>query len=163
MAPARKSSLVFDCGGVLYGLPVERALEVFRLASLTRVPGCPLHVLGLVAHRADLVPVVDLSALSGGTVGSYRLAVLVRLPEDPLALGVTRVVGVFSTAVPPSAEAASTQGSFFGGHATCEAGDVLLIDLDALAAALLAGQLRVPEQTGSCGPQHAPSSAAVGP
>lgn len=158
MAPARKSSLVFDCGGVLYGVPVERALEVLRLASLTRVPGCPLHVLGLVEHRAELVPVVDLSALSGGTVGSYRSAVLVRLPDDPLAIGVTRVVGVFPTAAPPHGEAASKQGSFLAGLARCEAGDVLEVELDSLAAALLAGQLRAPGPAADGGPQHAPSS-----
>ena len=65
------------------------------LPALTRVPGAPAHLLGVFAHRGEVIPVIDIGILVG-TKGepSHRRAVLVRIPKGSLALTAGRVAGV---------------------------------------------------------------------
>lgn len=90
----RPSHLVFATGTALYAVPAERAEEVVVLPELTRVPGAPPHLLGVFAHRGEVVPVVDLSVLTGSAPETARRAVLVRLETGTLALTASKVSGV---------------------------------------------------------------------
>ncbi|MFP2928633.1 chemotaxis protein CheW, partial [Pyxidicoccus sp. 3LG] len=78
---ARQSYLVFACGSSWYAVPAESAAEVVTFPELTRVPGAPAHLLGVFAHRGEVIPVVDMGLLVGGASQSSRRAVLVRLPR----------------------------------------------------------------------------------
>src|SRR3954469_6682553 len=94
MADSR-GHLVFACGESLYAVPADRAQEVVSLPVLTRVPGAPSHLLGVFAHRGEVIPVIDLGALTGvAHEGKLRRAVLVRVSRGGLALTATRVAGV---------------------------------------------------------------------
>ncbi|EAU66342.1 chemotaxis coupling protein CheW [Stigmatella aurantiaca DW4/3-1] len=62
--------------------------------ELTRVPGSPAHLLGVFAHRGEVIPVVDIGLLVGKGSQSTRRAVLVRLPRGTLALTASTVAGV---------------------------------------------------------------------
>ncbi len=90
----RLPHLVFSCGQSWYAVPADRAAEVVTFPELTRVPGAPGHLLGVFAHRGEVIPVVDLSLLVGGSGESTRRAVLVRLPKGSLALTAAKVAGV---------------------------------------------------------------------
>ncbi|ADO73681.1 chemotaxis protein CheW [Stigmatella sp. ncwal1] len=91
---ARQSYLVFACGSSWYAVPAESAAEVVTFPELTRVPGSPAHLLGVFAHRGEVIPVVDIGLLVGKGSQSTRRAVLVRLPRGTLALTASTVAGV---------------------------------------------------------------------
>ncbi len=90
----RQSYLVFACGSSWYAVPAESAAEVVTFPELTRVPGAPAHLLGVFAHRGEVIPVVDVGLLVGLGSQSTRRAVLVRLNRGSLALTASTVAGV---------------------------------------------------------------------
>src|SRR6478672_675051 len=96
MAESRTSAshLVFACGTSWFAVPSDRAAEVVTFPELTRVPGAPPHLLGVFAHRGEVIPVIDLAQLTGATADTTRRAVLLRLPRGVLALTASRVAGV---------------------------------------------------------------------
>jgi purine-binding chemotaxis protein CheW len=90
----RPSHLVFACGLSWYAVPAERAAEVVSFPELTRVPGAPPHLLGVFAHRGEVIPVIDLSLLTGGKGETSRRAILLRLAKGSFALTASKVAGV---------------------------------------------------------------------
>ncbi|MDX1502928.1 MAG: chemotaxis protein CheW [Thermoanaerobaculia bacterium] len=57
--------LEFEAGGLDLGLPVTAVLEVVRPRPVTRVPGAPPAVRGLINLRGRALPLVDLGAHLG--------------------------------------------------------------------------------------------------
>ena len=98
MSEQKQSHLVFCSGQSWYAVPAERAAEVVSLPELTRVPGAPPHLLGVFAHRGEVIPVVDLGLLTGGKAEAAKRAVLLRLPRGCLALTASKVAGVSAVA-----------------------------------------------------------------
>src|SRR5688572_23465769 len=94
MADSRQAHLVFACGQSWYAVPADTAAEVVSFPELTRVPGAPSHLLGVFAHRGEVIPVVDLSVLLGAKSEQTQRAVLVRLPKGSMALTASKVAGV---------------------------------------------------------------------
>ncbi len=90
----RQSHLVFACGASWYAVPAERAAEVVTFPALTRVPGAPGHLLGVFAHRGEVIPVIDLASLAGSKPEKSGRAVLVRLPRGAVAITASKVAGV---------------------------------------------------------------------
>ncbi len=87
--------LVFASGARLYAVPADTASEVVTVPALTLVPGAPPHVLGVFAHRGEVLPVVDLPRLVEQRADAEaRRAVLLRTPQGSVALTVTKVLGV---------------------------------------------------------------------
>jgi purine-binding chemotaxis protein CheW len=52
--------LVFSLKGERYALPVEEVREVLDLRKITRIPGAPSYMRGIINVRGAVVPVVDL-------------------------------------------------------------------------------------------------------
>lgn len=94
MSEQRQSHLVFCSGKSWYAVPADRAAEVVSFPDLTRVPGAPPHLLGVFAHRGEVIPVVDLGLLTGTEPEAARRAVLLRLTRGALALTASKVAGV---------------------------------------------------------------------
>lgn len=90
----RPSHLVFSSGASWYAVPADRAAEVVSFPDLTRVPGAPSHLLGVFAHRGEVIPVVDLSILTGGKGETSHRAILLRLGKGSYALTASKVAGV---------------------------------------------------------------------
>ena len=83
------------CGESTYAVPAESASEVVSVPALTRVPGAPPHLLGVFAHRGEVIPVVDVGLwLGSGAEPNLKRAVLVRVPRGVFALTASRVAGV---------------------------------------------------------------------
>jgi purine-binding chemotaxis protein CheW len=55
--------LVVRVGEAEYGIPVEQVREVFRADRVTRVPGAPALVRGIVNVRGAVITVLELSGL----------------------------------------------------------------------------------------------------
>ena len=121
--------LVFACGSSLYAVPADTASEVVNVPTLTRVPGAPHHLLGVFAHRGEVMPVIDLTRLIGGSAEEgFKRAVLVRTPRGAVALTASRVLGVsvLEGSFEPLGDAGVQQ--HLRGPARAPAGEVAVID-----------------------------------
>ena len=55
-------TLLFRVGGRLYGCDISDAQEIIPLRPMTRLPGAPAFVRGLINMRGTIVTVLDLRA-----------------------------------------------------------------------------------------------------
>ena len=60
-SPAREV-LVFEVGGQRYALPTADVCELVRAVAITRVPGAPAVIEGVVDVRGRVLPVLDVRA-----------------------------------------------------------------------------------------------------
>lgn len=85
-AAGRRLYLLFRIGGDRYALDARDIAEVLGLREFKQVPGAPAWVAGVMDRRGAAIPVIDMSALAGGSaaaaVTSTRLA-LVRYRAVP--------------------------------------------------------------------------------
>lgn len=131
VAETPRGHLVFACGSSLYAVPSEAASEVVNVPSLTRVPGAPAHLLGVFAHRGEVLPVVDLSRLVGTPVEeTFKRAVLVRVPRGVVALTATKVLGVATLQGRLDRLGDSGIQMHLRGPAQAPAGEVAVIETD---------------------------------
>lgn len=68
---------VFRVGQLAVGVSAEHVREVTRMASLTPLPRAPSFVLGVVGHRGEVFPLIDLLRFLG--LGESRPATRSRL------------------------------------------------------------------------------------
>lgn len=141
MSEGARGHLVFACGGSLYAVPAERASEVVNLPALTRVPGAAPHLLGVFAHRGEVLPVIDLTRLIGKPVDEiFKRVVLVRVPKGAMAFTATKVIGVnpIEGTAPRLGEVGAL--AFMHGPARVAAGDCATIDPEGLLEFLSRGR-----------------------
>jgi purine-binding chemotaxis protein CheW len=50
-----------------YGIELDQLKEIFPLSTITRLPGAPSQVIGLVNYRGQVFPVIDLKRVFGLT------------------------------------------------------------------------------------------------
>lgn len=108
--------------GDRYGLPLERVREIVGAVPITRVPGAPPALRGLVGHRGNPLPVLDLAVRLGFSetvVGRRSCLVLVEAPCQgaPITVGVLvdgvdRIASVDrgQGALPPSLQSLAIEG-----------------------------------------------------
>lgn len=141
MEATAKGHLVFACGESLYALPADKSAEVVSLSALTRIPGAPAHLLGVFAHRGEVVPVVDLAVLTGGKPDkSYRRAVLMRVPRGVLAFTASRVAGVSQVSGDERMLGPEGVQSHLKGPSKTQAGDAAIIEPEGLFDFLAGGK-----------------------
>jgi purine-binding chemotaxis protein CheW len=129
VADVHREHLVFACGARLYAIPAEAVAEVVILPELTRVPGTPVHVMGVFSLRGELMPVVDLARLAGHPLEEdFRRAVLMRSAQGAVVLTATKVVGVVALEGSPERLAESGFEAHLRGPARVPAGDAFIID-----------------------------------
>lgn len=89
---------VLGLGEEQLAIPLESAREFVRVEGLTPVPSTPPHVLGIVNHRGELVPVVDVTDHLGidASLTGEGPVVVVDLPEGASAIAVDRVADTIS-------------------------------------------------------------------
>lgn len=84
--PARDTLfLLFSIGEERYALQAREIAEVLPRLKLKVIPKAPAWVAGIFAHRGEIVPVIDISALSFGTPARERTStrmVLVHYRHD---------------------------------------------------------------------------------
>ena len=136
-AAAALDLLVFSLGGERYGIETEHAVEVIPVQDLVPVPCTPPFILGVVNHRGQVLPVLDirrLSGLPGQAAGEGGRAVVVRAGGMTLGISAGAVegtvqVGANELSPPPAVPAGGREALLRG--VTREVVGVL--DLDALA------------------------------
>jgi purine-binding chemotaxis protein CheW len=129
------SHVVVRLGGGRFGLPMEAVAEVGRLTPMTRVPGTPPWVAGVVNWRGRILGVLDLRILLDvPTAAAADDGRLVVLTSGAVSVGVLaeRVEGVIDVA-PDSLEAPlitlpAETGALLSGQVTDDEGPVGIVD-----------------------------------
>jgi purine-binding chemotaxis protein CheW len=144
--------VAFEVGGVAYAVDIQRVREITRAMPILPLPHLPPSVVGVVDHRGDVVPVVDLRHRFGvghAGVGREVRWIVVMRGARLLALVVDRVTDVLGAEdaaprEPPAIEAGQRDR---GIKSVCSfAGRlVFVLDVDALAA--LTDELALPAST----------------
>ncbi len=135
-APGRY--LGFRLGGETYGLDIGVVQEISGMLPVTRVPGAPTHVRGVVNLRGRVVPVVDLRSLFGmEAVPESRRTCLVVCRIETVAGTVVAAAVVDEVTDVLTIDVATTAPPADGATGSCVAslaqlGDRVVILLDAV-------------------------------
>ncbi len=139
-------TLLFRVGDGVYGCDISEAREIIPLRPMTRLPGAPPFVRGLINMRGTIVTVLDLGARLDPSRGatSEGSILLVRHRERLVGLVVDSVadvrvldVGAGNEGVGPGPVTAGGAGSIVRGVATADDASVVVLDLDALIKQVL--------------------------
>jgi purine-binding chemotaxis protein CheW len=79
----RPTHLVFALGGERYACALKGVREVVPFGRVTRLPGAPSYVCGLMNLRGTIVTVVDLGARLGGAPVDRSDGVVLLVSRDP--------------------------------------------------------------------------------
>lgn len=100
--------LTFKLGGEIFALDVARVREVLDLSAITKVPGTPEFMCGVINVRGSVVPVIDLKSKFGmdgvENSGTPRIVVM-----EPSINGETMVFGALADSVYEVVELAADQ------------------------------------------------------
>ncbi|HZZ85979.1 MAG TPA: chemotaxis protein CheW [Anaeromyxobacteraceae bacterium] len=166
----RRQFLAFALAGGQYGVGILKVKEILQYEPITRVPGTPPSVRGVINLRGAVVPVMDLAVKFGLAETPVTKWTCILIVESAFA-GEKAVVGVVADAVsevielgpgdiePPPPFGTRVKLEYLLGMGKVERGFVLLLDLDRVlsseerevAAAAEAGQLE-PEAVESAPP-----------
>lgn len=83
--------LLFSLGADRYALPASEVGEVLPLQRLKQLPEAPAWVAGLLAHRGETVPVLDLCQRVLGRPANVRTSTRLVLVRHPALLGGRRL------------------------------------------------------------------------
>lgn len=130
--------LVARVSGQRVAIPLLSTREVLTVRGVTRLPGAPSFIAGLVNVRGTVLTVMDLAVRLGGAPASGPV-VIVELAERRFGLRVDGVDGVARAAAEEEGveEARSAQGAVRG-LVTLPDGAALVMDVAALQRAALA-------------------------
>lgn len=126
--------LSFRLGGEEYAVNVDDVKEVLKNRDLTRVPNAPDYMLGVMALRGPVLPVIDLSkrlGLPAGIRDEKSRILIVSAQDEDAGFVVDRVTGVLkisADSVRPVPETIEGSGAFLKGIA--RKGEKLYILLD---------------------------------
>ncbi len=144
---ANNEIVVFAVGERSIAVPASVVRELIRAVAVTRLPGAPTGVEGVIDVRGTLIPVVDLSERFGmpaRTIRSSDQLLICDVSVGPLAIRADRVIELRALAagsVPAGAEADTLVRSLMrtsdGVIVICELSAFLAeADITALATAI---------------------------
>jgi chemotaxis signal transduction protein len=117
-----------------FALDAHVVRRVVPFAGVTRVPGLPLHVIGVALVHGELVGVVDLARLleidGAGTISSSRRLLVIERGGVELAILADEVRGVVE--IPQLPTGATPLGRFVRGEVDWDSRLIALLDHRAL-------------------------------
>ena len=129
--------VVFDLASEYYGVDIGDVREIIRMQSVTRVPGAPEFVEGVINLRGRVVPVVDLRKRLKLNVNEQtkesRIVVVDISGRDVGVIvdAVTEVLRIpLSSIEPPSSMVTNSDSDYLRGIAKLESKLVILLDLN---------------------------------
>jgi len=128
--------VVFALASEYYGVDIGDVREIIRMQNITRVPGAPPFVEGVINLRGKVVPVVDLRKRLQLKVGDQtkdsRIVVIDLQGKDMGVIvdGVNEVLRIQLSAVePPSSLVTNAESDYLRGIAKLENKMIILLDL----------------------------------
>jgi purine-binding chemotaxis protein CheW len=134
--PPEIEMLSFRLGGEEYAVMVDAVKEVLKTRDLTPVPNAPDHVLGVMALRGPVLPVIDLCRRLGlppGKRDEKSRIIVVSVREEDAGILVDRVTGVVRIppdAVRPTPETIEHGAEFLRGIARKDDKLYILLDIE---------------------------------
>ncbi|MDB4875882.1 MAG: chemotaxis protein CheW [Gemmatimonadetes bacterium] len=131
-------TLLFRVGETMYGCDVADAQEIVPLRRMTRLPGAPACVRGLINMRGTIVTVLDLGVRVDPQRAPAREGsiLLVRHGERLVGVVVDEVLDVRGLDI-EAGDAATAGGALVRGVASVDGGAVVILDLGALITQVL--------------------------
>ena len=136
-ASSETQLVVFDLASEYYGVDIGDVREIIRMQNVTRVPGTPSYMEGVINLRGKVVPVVDLrkrlSLKVRAQTNDSRIVVVDIGGKDVGVIvdGVTEVLRIpLASVEPPSQMIASGDATYIRGIAKLADKLVILLDLD---------------------------------
>ena len=91
--------IIFMIGSTRFGVSIHQALRITYMLPITRVPGAPSFLEGVVNDHSQVIPLIDLSKRMGlaGTSTQYTdtaRILMVEVENQVIGLLVTAVVGI---------------------------------------------------------------------
>ncbi len=152
IADQEEQLVVFNLGNEMYGVEISGVQEIIRMQAITRVPGAPAFVEGVINLRGKIIPVIELHqrfGLNSVEAGSDSRIVVVETQGHVLGMvvdGVSEVLRIPSDSVePPSPIVTGNDSDYIRGIAKLENGLITLLQLDMV----LTGQQREALKDGS--------------
>jgi purine-binding chemotaxis protein CheW len=138
--------LSFVVGGTDFGVPILKVKEILQYEGVTRVPGTPGSIRGVINVRGSVVPVVDLGVKFGkGEVAETKrtcvLVVETRTAEETLTTGViadavNEVVDLASDDIEPAPTfGTGVKLDHIAGMGKVGKGFMVLLDIDRVLSA----------------------------
>jgi purine-binding chemotaxis protein CheW len=96
---AERTWVGFEVGGVAYAVPIQHVREIIRPLPMQVLPHSSETVIGVIDHRGDVVPIVDLRVrfrAKGSVAASHTRWVIANWQGRLTGLAVDRVIDVFS-------------------------------------------------------------------
>ncbi len=139
--------VVFDLASEYYGVDIGDVREIIRMQTVTRVPGAPPYVEGIINLRGKVIPVIDLrkrlELVVGEQTNESRI-VWVTINEQDVGVIVDAVTEVLripiSSIEPPSSMVSSVDSDYLRGIAKLDSRLIILLDLGKVLA-MMDGQL----------------------
>ncbi len=136
-AQAEKQLVVFDLAAEAFGVDIGSVREIIRMQDITRVPGAPAFVEGIINLRGSVIPVIDLRKRFDIPVNELhkdnRIVVMDIGGQDMGVVvdAVTEVLRIASASVePPSSVITTADSVYLLGIVKMEGRMVILLDLD---------------------------------
>ena len=133
--------ITFEVEGQLFGLDVMAIREIRAWTPVTRLPGVPHYVAGVVNLRGTVLPVVDLAARLGwpATEATARHAIIVTQSGGQvrglIVDSVSDIVAIADEALqPPPAPSGDSVVAFLEGLVTHDERMIMVLDLETLNA-----------------------------
>jgi len=121
--------VVFDLGSEYYGVDISDVREIIRMQNITRVPGTPSYMEGVLNLRGKIAPVVDLRKRLNLKVNALTNNKDVGVIVD----GVTEVLRIpVSSVEPPAQMLTSGDNVHLKGIAKLQDKLVILLDMDSI-------------------------------
>src|SRR5512133_3525299 len=141
-----KQYLSFVVGGTDFGVPILKVKEIRQYEGVTRVPGTPASIRGVINVRGAVVPVIDLGVKFGKPEVPETKRTCVRVVEtrtkvETLTLGViadavSEVVDLANDDIePPPAFGTGGKLDHITGMGKVGKGFVILLDIDRVLTA----------------------------
>lgn len=131
--------VVFNLASELYGVNINDVLEIIRMQTITRVPGAPDSVEGVINLRERVIPVVDLRKRLNLEVREQtdesRIVVVNISGRDVGVIvdGVSEILTIPPTSIePPSSIIANHNTSYLNGIIKLENKLIILLDIGKL-------------------------------
>ncbi len=128
--------VVFDLASEFYGVDIGDVREIIRMQTVTRGPGAPPYVEGIINLRGQVIPVVDLRKrleLAVGEQTNDSRIVWVTINGQDVGVIVDAVTEVLRIPLlsiePPSSMVSSVDSDYLRGIAKLENKLIILLDL----------------------------------
>ena len=136
-ASGEEQLVVFDLAAETYGVDIGAVREIIRMQDITKVPGAPEFVEGIINLRGNVIPVLDLRKrfrLDVGTRDKDNRILVVDIGGQDIGVvvdAVTEVLRITADSVePPSSVITTADSVYLLGIVKLEGRLVILLDLE---------------------------------